>query len=353
MVAYKKQADKRGRSEQIQKKTMATTQSLANLQEVVQKLSDKGMMKEEAFRQISEATVSIFNASQQENPFKDDRLRKEDFMGMTITGAGEFLRHIPTGRFFTADEDGGLDFKGIIMGDNYLPQTATDEESVPAHEKNIVCWVKGQDPSFVEIKELINRIETMEEETQRQKNYLIENNKKMKAQLKAAREGSLLAFQEVEIKDLEDERDRYKKLNEGLIEKMKKQKEEYEEKLGRMNRCQNHLSNDLIDTWERLRENEIPIPTSCPETEKFFRWWRERQDTLPECFRPIPFVWNGAEYLLIEPTNQILDKEDGEFLGERYMCGDCDEIHVKWFSEEDSDGGQISGCESDSDSESE
>jgi len=70
---------------------------------------------------------------------------------------------------------------------------------------------------------------------------------------------------------------------------------------------------------------------------KFFRWWRDRQDTLPECFRPVPFVWNGNEYLLIEPTNHILDKETGDVLGERFMCEDCDELHVRWNGESDTE----------------
>jgi hypothetical protein len=320
---------------------MATTQSLADLQEVVQKLSDKGMMKEEAFRQISEATVSIYNASLQDNPFKDEALRKEDFIDMTIGGIpGDFLRHIPTGRIFTEDEETGkLDFKGIIMGDNFLPLTGSEtEDSVPVRHRNAVCWIQGEDPKMEEVRELVKKIEIREEETQRQIKELRENSEKMKKQLKAAREGSLLAFQEVEIQDLEEEKERYIDLNKTFIEKMKKQMGEFQEKQDRWNTCQNHLSNDLIQSWQLLRNDEVSIPPTQGETEKFFRWWRDRQDTLPDCFRPIPFVWNGAEYLLIEPTNQILDAEDGEVLGERFLCGECDDIHVKWYSEDTSSG---------------
>lgn len=319
---------------------MATTQSLADLQEVVQKLSDKGMMKEEAFRQISEATVSIYNASLQDNPFKDGELRKADFIEITIGGIpGDFLRHIPTGRIFTEEVDtGNLDFKGIIMGENYLPLMGQEADYVPERHRSAVCWIQGEDPRMKEVRELVNQIEIREKETQRQIKELIEHSKKMKEQLKAAKEGSLLAFQEVEIQDLEEEKERFRQLNSGLITKMKKQMEDQEEKQERWNRCQNHLSNDLVDAWEHMRENEISITTTCPETEKFFRWWRDKEDTLPECFRPVPFVWNGAEYLLVEPTNQILDKEDGEVLGERFMCGECDDIHVKWaYDETDSD----------------
>ena len=321
---------------------MATTQSLADLQEVVQKLSDKGMMKEEAFRQISEATVSIYNASLQDNPFKDGELRKADFIEITIGGIpGDFLRHIPTGRIFTEEVDtGNLDFKGIIMGDNFLPLMGqgADNGELPERHQSAVCWIQGEDPKMKEVRELVNQIEIREKETQRQINELIEHSKKMKEQLKAAREGSLLAFQEVEIQDLEEEKERFRQLNSGLITKMKKQMEDQEEKQERWNRCQNHLSNDLIQAWQLLRENGIEIPTTCHETEKFFRWWRDKEDTLPDCFRPVPFVWNGVEYLLIEPTNQILDKEDGEVLGERFMCGECDDIHVKWaYDETDSD----------------
>ena len=339
MVAYNNQADKRGRSEQIQKKTMATTQSLSNLQEVVQKLSDKGMMKEEAFRQISEATVSIYNASLQDNPFKDERLLKEDFIDMEIGGiSGDFLRHIPTGRIFTRDGDtGNLDFKGIIMGDNFLPLIVEGGSSVNQRHLSAVCWIQGEDPKMKEVSELVRQIEIREEEAHRLIKEQIELSKKMKKQLEAAREGSLLAFQEVEIQELEEEKERYIDLNRTFMEKIKKMMEDFQVKTDRWNRSQNHLSNDLLDAWERMRENEIPIPTTCHETEKFFRWWRDRQDTLPECFRPIPFVWNGTEYLLIEPTNQILDKEDGEVLGERYMCGDCDETHVRWSYDESSD----------------
>ena len=164
----------------------------------------------------------------------------------------------------------------------------------------------------------------------------------MKAGLKAAREGSLLAFQEVEIQDLEEERDRFKKLNEGLIKKLKQQKEESVEKDKRWAQAQNHLSDDIIEAWEEMRTNEIPIPITSPQTEKFFRYWRDRrQDSdgeLPLCFKPVPFVWNGTDYLLIEPVNLILDAEDGEVIGERYMCGSCDEIHVRWaYEDADSD----------------
>jgi hypothetical protein len=201
-----------------------------------------------------------------------------------------------------------------------------------------------------EVQDTLRQIEIREEETQRQLKELAEQSKKMKEQLKAAREGSLLAFQEVEIQDLEEERDRYKKLNQGLIEKMKKQKEDQDEKTDRWNRCQNHLSNDLIQAWESMRENDVPIPTTTGETVKFFRWWRDKQDTLPECFRPVPFVWNGVEYLLVEPTNQILDKEDGEVLGERFMCGECDEVHVKWYGD-DTSSGEEEDMDRDSDSE--
>ncbi len=318
---------------------MATTQSLASLQEVVQKLSDNGMMKEEAFRQISEATVSIYNASLQDNPFKDETLLKKDFIDMEISEVpGEFVRHIPTGRIFTEDGDtGSLDFKGIIMGDNFLPLTGQDEDSVPERHRNAVCWIQGEDPNIKEVRQLVKEIGEEHRETKQKIKELTEQSEKMKKQLKAAREGSLLAFQEVEIQDLEEEKERYIDLNKTFIEKMKKQMEDFQVKQDRWNRAQNHLSNDILDAWERMRENEISIPTTCHETEKFFRWWREKQDILPECFRPIPFVWNGTEYLLIEPTNQILDKDDGEVLGERYMCGDCDETHVRWLIDESSD----------------
>ena len=342
MLAYKNTADKkkRGRSGHIQKKTMATTQSLADLQEVVQKLSDKGMMKEEAFRQISEATVSIYNASLQDNPFKDGELRKADFIEITIGGIpGDFLRHIPTGRIFTEEVDtGNLDFKGIIMGDNFLPLMGQEADSVPERHQSAVCWIQGEDPKMKEVRELVNQIEIREKETQRQIKELTEHSKKMKEQLKAAREGSLLAFQEVEIEDLKEEKERYIGLNRTFLEKIKKQMEEHGERVKRWDRCQNHLSNDLLDAWEHMRENEVSIPTTCHETEKFFRWWREKQDTLPNCFRPVPFVWNGVEYLLIEPTNHILDMEDGEVLGERFMCGECDDIHVKWYGDDTSSG---------------
>jgi hypothetical protein len=313
---------------------MATIQSLATLQEVVQKLSDNGMMKEEAFRQISEATVSIYNASLQDNPFKDERVMTEDCLDMTIGGIpGDFVRHIPTGRIFTRDDDGKLEFKGIIMDDNYLPLTG-EGVNIPARHQSAVCWLHGEDPKMKEVQDTLRQIEIREKETQRQLKELAEQSKKMKEQLKAAREGSLLAFQEVEIEDLEEERDRYKKLNHGLIEKMKKQvKEESDKWAPRMN----HLTNDIIDAWELMRENDVPIPTTTGETVKFFRWWADSRDTLPGCFRPVPFVENGVEYLLVEPTNQILDAEDLEVIGERYMCGSCDEVHVRWNGESDTE----------------
>ena len=314
---------------------MATTQSLADLQEVVQKLSDNGMMKEEAFRQISEATVSIYNASLQDNPFRDEALAGEDCVDMEIGEIpGDFVRHIPTGRIFTRAENDQLDFKGIIMDDNFLPLIWRGTDSVPARHQSAVCWLHGEDPKMKEVQDTLRQIEIREKETQRQLKELAEQSKKMKQQLKAAREGSLLAFQEVEIEDLEEERDRFKKLNEGLIKKLKEQKEEEEKKwYPRMN----HLTNDITDAWERMRENDVPSPTTKEETVKFFRWWAEEKDTLPECFRPVPFVWNGVEYLLVEPTNQILDAEDLEVLGERYMCGSCDEVHVRWNEESDTE----------------
>jgi len=342
LVAYKKQADKRGRSEQIQKKTMALSSSLSNLQEVVQKLSDSGMVKEEAFRQISEATVSIFNASLQDNPFKNEDLLRKDFVDMKIGGIpGDFVRHIPTGRIFTEDDDtGNLDFKGIIMGDNFLPLMGQEADSVPQRHQSAVCWIQGEDPKMKEVRELVNQIEIREKETQRQINELSEHSKKMKEQLKAAREGSLLAFQEAEIKELEEEKERYIDLNRTLLEKMKKVMEDHDEKANRWNRCQNNLTKDLFISWGHMRENEIPIPTTTEATAKFFRWFRDKTDTLPECFRPVPFVWNGVEYLLIEPTNEILDKEDGEILGERYLCDECEEIHVKWYGDGSSSSGE-------------
>jgi hypothetical protein len=329
---------------------MATTQSLATLQEVVQKLSDNGMMKEEAFRQISEATVSIYNASLQDNPFKNEAVAREDCVDMEIGGIpGDFVRHIPTGRIFTRAEDGKLEFMGIIMGDNFLPLTG-EGVHIPARHQSAVCWLHGEDPKMKEVSELVKQIEIREKETQRQLKELAEQSKKMKEQLRAAREGSLLAFQEVEIEDLEEERDRFKKLNGGLLKKLKEQKEENERDKRRWAQCQNDLSKDLVYAWERMRENEIPIPTTTEETAKFCRWWSDNQDTLPECFRPVPFVWNGVEYLLVEPTNQILDKEDGEVLGERFMCGECDEVHVKWYGD-DTSSGEEEDMDRDSDSE--
>jgi hypothetical protein len=313
---------------------MATTQSLATLQEVVQKLSDNGMMKEEAFRQISEATVSIYNASLQDNPFRNEDILSRDCVDMTIVEIpGDFLRHIPTGRIFTRAENGQLDFKGIMMGLNFLPVMGQEVE-FDRDRQHGVCWLHGEDPKMKEVQDTLRQIEIREKETQRQLKELAEQSKKMKEQLKAAREGSLLAFQEVEIEDLEEERDRYKKLNHGLIEKMKKQKEEESDKWApRMN----NLTNDITDAWELMRENGVPIPTTTGETVKFFRWWADGRDTLPECFRPVPFVWKGVEYLLIEPTNEILDAEDLEVLGERYMCGECDQVHVRWNYESDTE----------------
>ena len=315
----------------------ATANSIRALQEVVQDLSEKGLVKEEALRQISEATMSAFNASLQDNPFKNEAILSRDCVDMTIVGIpGDFLRHIPTGRIFTRAESGNLDFKGIMMGHNFLPLMG-QEADFDSDRQHGVCWLHGEDPNIKEVRDTLGQIEIREKETQRQLKELAEQSKKMKEQLKAAREGSLLAFQEVEIQDLEEERDRFKKLNEGLIKKLKEQKEDQDEKTDRWNRCQNHFSNDLIQAWERMRENDVPIPTTTGETVKFFRWWRDKQDTLPECFRPVPFVWNGVEYLLVEPTNQILDAEDGEVLGERYMCGECDEVHVKWNYESDTE----------------
>ena len=92
---------------------------------------------------------------------------------------------------------------------------------------------------------------------------LEEENKKMKEQLKAAREGSLLAFQEVEIEDLEEERDRYKKFqeeNEKLgaeIKKFQEENEKLEAKVLRLQSSEQDLEKKL-DTggWS---------PTSSPE----------------------------------------------------------------------------------------
>lgn len=322
---------------------MASAEALSNLQEVAQKLSDKGMMKEEAFRQISEATVSIYNASLQDNPFKDTRLMRDDFSEVDIPPLGEFFRHRPTGRLFVQDPDDemGMNFKAIILDENHLPITLGKDQEL-THDKGVICWGPGQDPRVQEIEEMVKTFMEEDKKTKELVESLLEENKKMKAGLKAAKEGSLLAFQEVEIKDLEEERDRYKKLNEGLIKKLKQQKEESVEKDKRWGQAQNQLSDDLLEVWDEMRENEISIPITSPETEKFFRWWRdgrqENDEELPLCFKPVPFVWNGIDYLLIEPINLILDAEDGEVIGERYMCGSCDEIHVKWFSEDtDSD----------------
>jgi hypothetical protein len=315
----------------------ATANSIRALQEVVQDLSEKGLVKEEALRQISQATMSAYNASLQDNPFKDERVMTEDCVDMEIGGIpGDFVRHIPTGRIFTRDDDRKLEFKGIIMGDNFLPLTG-EGVHIPARHQSAVCWLHGEDPNMKEVQDTLRQIEIREKETQRQLKELAEQSKKMKEQLKAAREGSLLAFQEVEIEDLEEERDRYKKLNEGLLKKLKEQKEENERGKIKWARCQNDITKDLFTAWEHMREDDMPIPTTTEETAKFCRWVSDQRDTLPECFRPVPFVWNGKEYLLIEPTNEILDKETGEVLGERYMCGSCDDVHVKWNDESDTE----------------
>ena len=243
---------------------MATIQSLATLQEVVQKLSDNGMMKEEAFRQISEATVSIYNASLQDNPFKDERVMTEDCVDMEIGGIpGDFVRHIPTGRIFTRDDDGKLEFKGIIMDDNYLPLTG-EGVNIPARHQSAVCWLHGEDPKMKEVQDTLRQIEIREKETQRQLKELAEQSKKMKEQLKAAREGSLLAFQEVEIEDLEEERDRFKKLNEGLLKKLRAEIKKFQEENEKLEAKVLRLQSSEQDLEKKLDTGGWS-PTSSPE----------------------------------------------------------------------------------------
>jgi hypothetical protein len=317
---------------------MSATDSIRALQEVVQDLSEKGMVKEEAFRQISEATMSAFSASQEANPFTDPRLLRKDFRSVEMEDCSDsYLRHMPTGRIYVRDpEDDTLIFRGIIMNHDRLPVSLTNTEDVVS-DNGIVCWVEGHDPR---IDEILKRVGEMEEENREMKgkmDKLNEVRQKYEEKLKAAREGSLLAFQEVEIKDLEEERDRYKKLNEGLIKKLKEEKGASHQRGSQVRRHSDALTEDLFLAWEHMRDYDMPIPTTTEETAKFCRWWAEKNEELPECFSPVPFVWNGADYLLIEPTNEILDKEDGEVLGKRYMCGNCDEVHVKWNYESDSD----------------
>ena len=316
----------------------ATTDSIRALQEVVQDLSEKGLVKEEAFRQISEATKSAFNASQEANPFINPRLMKDDFHDISITGVGDYLRHMPTGRIFVQDpDDGELVLKGIILNEDHLPLSARSDDFSGFLGKGRICWATGQDPEMEKIRDVVKRLEESDKETKEQIEIMRGHTESMKLKLKAAREGSLLAFQEVEIKDLEEERDRYKKLNEGLLKKLKEQKEDYEKGKRRWAQCQNDITEDLFIAWEGMRENEIPIPTTTEETAKFCRWVADQNEELPDCFQPVPFVWSGDEYLLIERTNETLDIEDGEVLGKRYMCGNCGEVHVKWNYESDSD----------------
>lgn len=319
----------------------ATANSIRALQEVVQDLSEKGLMKEEAFRQISEATMSAFNASQEANPFTDTRLMKKDFGSLDMEGCSDsFLRHMPTGRLYVKDpEDDTLIFKGIIMNENRLPLSVTYDGDFNARvlDEGQVCWVEGHDPRTDGI---LKRVEEMEKEGREMNgkiDKLNEVKQKYEEKLEKAREGSLLAFQEVEIQDLEEERDRFKKLNEGLIKKLKEQKEENEREKIKWARCQNDITKDLFMAWEHMREDDMSIPTTTEETAKFCRWVLLKNEEFPECFSPVPFVWNGNEYLLVEPTNEILDKDTGEVLGERYMCGSCDEVHVKWNEESDTE----------------
>ena len=315
----------------------ATANSIRALQEVVQDLSEKGLVKEEAFRQISQATMSAFNASQEANPFTDTRLMKKDFGSLEMEGCSDsFLRHLPTGRIYVKDKDDDtLIFKGIVMDENRLPLS---REANAAEMEGNVCWAEGADPRAHAI---LKRVEDMEKEGREMKgkmDKLNEVRQKYEEKLEAAREGSLLAFQEVEIKDLEEERDRYKKLNEGLIKRLKEQKEENEREKIKWARCQNSLSEDLFKAWEHMRKDNMRIPTTTEETAKFCRWVVEKNEEWPECFTPVSFVWeDDREYLLIEPTNEIIDKETGVRLGYRYMCGDCDEVHVKWNYESDTE----------------
>ena len=81
MLAYKNTADKRGRSEQIQKKTMAPTydshgkrkeaahktllRNLQNFQEKIEKLADSNLMKDEAYRQLSNDNAEMYGEMKQ------------------------------------------------------------------------------------------------------------------------------------------------------------------------------------------------------------------------------------------------------------------------------------------------
>jgi len=81
LLAYNNQADKRGRSEQIQKKTMAPTydshgkrkeaahktllKNLQNFQEKIEKLADSDLIKDEAYRQLSNDNADMYREMKQ------------------------------------------------------------------------------------------------------------------------------------------------------------------------------------------------------------------------------------------------------------------------------------------------
>jgi predicted RNase H-like nuclease (RuvC/YqgF family) len=93
---------------------------------------------------------------------------------------------------------------------------------------------------------------------------LEEENKKLKEQLKAAREGSLLAFQEVEIEDLEEERDRFKKLNEGLLKKLRAEIKKFQEENEKLEAKVLRLQSSEQDLEKKLDTGGWS-PTSSPE----------------------------------------------------------------------------------------
>jgi hypothetical protein len=190
--------------------------------------------------------------------------------------------------------------------------------------------------------------------TRKQKDCLRKSCDKWKSKYRMACEGTLLAFQETEIRDLQDENDKLLKLNKSLLNIKKKDKGEIESLL--------KINADMAEDFCKLLDkfggkNDINIHGINTTTAEVIKKYVEANSNDRECrvsdieqrykiegtgrWRNIIDTKHEIQFKLNTRTRKVYDIDDWEAgdrsdpLGE--LMGVNGKLKIMWLSESDSD----------------
>ncbi len=185
--------------------------------------------------------------------------------------------------------------------------------------------------------EKVNGIQGHYDSMKKSKDCLRESCDKWKSKYRMACEGTLMAFQETEIRDLQDENDKLMKLNKTLLKRAVDRKDEMESQV----RINANMTEDFCKLLNKLGSNKISIQGIHISTAKLLESYMDKNpdEEMACCVgKGMGLVVKGKKlidtdkkflYMYNPETKYVYDNDDGELLGK--LIKKNGKLKIQWI----------------------